>query len=68
MTLAWDLMQSNATFEQSCYEQAKAEVPSEALSGIEWIRKVAQRAQEIKLERRLCNRDTLRLWGRHAIE
>lgn len=37
--------------EQSCHEQAKREVNGNCKTGIEYIRAVLRRAQEIKLER-----------------
>lgn len=52
----------NVAFEQSCYEQAKAEVAAEisstadestaALSAFEVLRLILSRAQQIKLARR----------------
>lgn len=51
-------LNSNAIFEQSCYEQAKSEIVQTASSGMEYIHLVLFRAQQIKRER-LNNLGTL---------
>jgi hypothetical protein len=51
MSVAWS-MADNATFEQSCYEQAKSEVDGSQMTGIDYLRAVLKRAQEIKAEKR----------------
>lgn len=56
MTITWGSMKcqqacENQKLEQACYEQAKQELEGQANSGIDFIRKVLMRAQQIKLER-----------------
>jgi hypothetical protein len=43
-----DVLKKHAAAERACYEQARREVNGQAHSGVEWIRLVLQRAQEIK--------------------
>lgn len=38
----------NVVFERDCYEQAKRELEAEASSGIDFVIKVLNRAQQIK--------------------
>lgn len=43
-----EAMKANAEFERACFAQAKAELSGLTCDPITYIRKIAQRAQEIK--------------------
>jgi hypothetical protein len=47
-----DYEKRNAIFERECFDQAKAELDSQAHSGIEFVIQVLNRAQKIKAARR----------------
>jgi hypothetical protein len=60
MSITWGLamtdaerktMGENARFEMECYTQAKLELIDLVADPITWLRKVAERAQEIKQEK-----------------